>query len=192
MMEERKNRYLRLKNDILNSINLNEEWKTANKCNCYGYAMGFDKSESDIFYFAYQLGRIGFELSHLKDPSSNRFEKYFNKSFQELFELDLDTLGIEYKSVSEDFESLCDIDSDGYLSWVVALYEAKSTITSDFHLLRKTSDGIWYHKRGTTGAVTNIDDDKKIITNLDDIYLDWMYDEDPYVRVGVYNLRLKR
>ncbi len=193
MMEERKNRYLKLRSDILNSINLNEEWKTTNKCNCYGYAMGFDKSESDIFYFAYQLGRIGFELSHLKDPSSNRFEKYFNKSFQELFELDLDTLGIEYKSVSEDFESLCDIDSDGYLSWVVALYQRDGDKSDavDFHFLRKDQNGVWSHKQGYKGIVKNTDEDGRLLTHLDTTIRSGS-ETHPYKQVGIYNLRLKR
>ncbi len=174
--------------EIRSKIDLKFNWDNIKTTNCYAYALGLDIPYSEVLEgnYAYSIGEIGKFSFNMDSDYLYRLPYYYRML------IDMQTLGIKIDEVRESYPSLCDIDSDGYLSWVVALYEAKSTITSDFHLLRKTSDGIWYHKRGTTGAVTNIDDDKKIITNLDDIYLDWMYDEDPYVRVGVYNLRLKR
>lgn len=153
---------------IKNYINLdNDNWHHAFTTNCYSFALGLDIKEYKIAYCAYQPGII-YSLY-----SKNDIMDLVNLTYEQRMLLDFKALGIE-------------LDKQGDLNWKIALFENKR----DFHFLRQMNDGIWMHKKGYVDFPSEYDDNKKIITDIDDCY--FLGANGVYKKVGVYNLSLKR
>lgn len=76
--------------------------------------------------------------------------------------MDLDALGIKYENVSSNEKTDCKTHSDHMdIYWIISLFSDGN----HFHFIRKSYNGIWYHKFGYFAPVINHDFDKKIITN---------------------------
>ena len=172
--------------DIRNKISLRSNWNNITTTNSYAYALGLDVSENDITRHAYCLGEIGKNLYNLKSEDLDKL------SYKQRLFMDLEALNIKYQKVNEKEYSPCSIDEDGYLTWIIAFYVAYGDYSSDFYFLRKNNDGIWYRKPSYGRYITCLDDNNKIITDLNTMFKYEMYDEYEYQQEGIYRLRLKR
>ena len=175
--------------DIRNNINLKlNNWKNIKTTNCYAFAMGLDIPYDKICSraYSYSLGEMG---KYIYDLSSNEI---YVIPYKYRFMMDMDALDIKVSEANQFDKSLCDIDSDGYLSWLIALYQKEAQRSKDLHMLRKSPDGIWYHKRGYKGKINNKDDKGIIIKDLDQASIEYHIENKQYKMIGVYNLRLKK
>lgn len=151
-------------------------WKCNDSTNCYAFALGLDIPEERILRHAYQLGVIGATIRNI--PLKHL--KYM--TYEERLYLDMNALKIPCLKTSQDINPY--VDEYGkyyYLSWIISLYENDY----DFHFLRKSENGIWYHKRGYLKFPTNVDTKGHIITDLDNCSID------NYHYIGSYKLECK-
>lgn len=165
-------------NEIKNLISLREEyWEHQFGTNCLAFALGLDINENDIFKKAYKLGVMGSIIKGIPIKELNKL------SFEERLFLDLDAIGIKHTIVASSEKSGFWIDHNYiYTYWLISLFSNGD----DFHFMRKSYDGTWYHKFGYFAPVINYDFDKKIITepecaNLGD-----------YKNVKTYRLQYKK
>ena len=167
--------------DITKRISLKtEDWDHIYSTNCYAYALGLDINEDDICYDAYSIG--GLYKKFTKDNT------IMELSLEERFYGDMEILNIQCDVVGHNY---CIFPSKPYIegfniykdySWLVAIYGDEK----EFHVIRKGTDGKWYHKEGyynepkelTRRKTTLIDPKEGIPYNYD--------------YVGTYKLNLKR
>lgn len=175
--------------ELRNKIVLKNNWNNIKTTNCYAFALGLDINENDIINtkiaHAYNLGEFGKFKYNLNEADLDVL------TFEERLFIDLDSLNINYEKVNDKELSLCNIDNDGCLTWMISLYEAIALYGRDFHFLRKNSDGYWIHKRGLYGNISFFDDDMKRINDLNNLYLLPFNNDVNYEQVGVYKLKLK-
>lgn len=139
-------------------------WNNIQGTNCYAYALGLDINEKRIAKCAYQPGVMGSIMLH--KPIVN----IKNMTIEERMILDLKALKIYCKEIEVEESELkfCSkrTENDNSITtyyWPVAIFE---DINSDnFHFMRLTSDGTWYHKFGYFSSPHNYDEDKRIITD---------------------------
>lgn len=150
--------YLKLDtNEIKDLISLREEyWEYQFDTNCLAFALGLDIKENNICKNAYRLGIIG---SIIKGIPIKQLNKY---SFEERLFLDLDAIRIKH-TYSTPKENVGIEIHHNYMDiyWLISLFSNGN----NFHFLRKSYDGTWYHKFGYFAPVINYDFDKKIITD---------------------------
>ncbi len=141
--------------EIRNKIDLNNlNWQHETTTNCYAYALGLDVNEDDIRQDAYIPGTIGGSDYYLPGFIIFSYEDFLQNLF-----LDLAFLGIDVREINLD-EHLPEDE------WKIALCISpwRSSI-DDYHFLRQSKSGIWYHKMGWKGLPRNYDCSGKIITN---------------------------
>ena len=132
--------------EIKSKIVLKEHyWENIYSTNCYAFALGLDIPEKEM-PFAYQPGSIH---CYVNDANWDDF-KYGN--YEERLLLDLKALELDHEEADPNGETTINItyDENGdaivEYSWLIALL--KSQQRGDYHFLRKTPNGIWYHKQG--------------------------------------------
>jgi len=149
-------------NEIKGKITLYpENWDNTYTTNCYAYALGLDIPEFKICKGAYQPGSISMEFNPLV------FDQYFNyNTLIENLENDLKMLDISYREV-EPNEKIEDNE------WKISVFtdNCDDERIIDFHFLRQNSDGVWFHKNGFSGKISNKDRSGKIITDVTKCYL---------------------
>lgn len=147
--------------EIRNQISLTTDlWKNEKGTNCYAFALGLDIPEDKISKDAYQIGVLGYNLIGY----DYRDIVFF--SYEERLKLDLMALRIKLKETVPDFDPIIKYynekgESFTEYSWPIALFES----SEDAHFLRKSNDGLWYHKYGYESEIINRDINDKIITN---------------------------
>lgn len=149
--------------EVKQLISLREEyWEYDFDTNCYAFALGLDVPEGEITKKAYQLGVIGAVVMEIPIVELKKM------TFEERLFLDLDALGIIHEEVSFDecsgFKYVYDKRGrttfiDTY--WLISLFSSGD----DFHFLRKSYNGKWWHKQGYFGCPTDLDSNKSVITN---------------------------
>ncbi|MDE5539295.1 MAG: hypothetical protein K2J20_02270 [Bacilli bacterium] len=141
--------------ELRDSIDLRKkDWINRPYTNCYAYALGLDIPEKQICSYAYSPGVIGQSDVFLPKYRTYSYEQLINNML-----MDFDALGIACREADT---TDCVLDDE----WKIALFLTgthKEII--DFHFLREHQDGIWYHKAGKQGLVTNLDDYHQIIYN---------------------------
>ena len=140
------------------------DWHSIFGTNCYAYALGLDLKEQRICDKAYQIpGLMGSIILHRPIFELRKM------SIEDRMILDLEALEIKYKEVEPEekydytfhtYRNSTSVSSITY-SWPVAVFESED----DFHFLRKCHDGSWSHKVGFISYPTEMDFDKKIITD---------------------------
>lgn len=138
-----------------------ESWDNIHTTNCYAYALGLDIPEYEICKGAYQPGTISTDFNPLI------FNEYFDyNTLIENLEKDLKMLDISYREVAPD-EKLANNE------WKISVFteNCDNERIIDFHFLRQKSDGIWYHKNGFPGKISNKDRSGKIIIDPTKCYL---------------------
>ena len=157
--------------EIRNRIILyKKNWRNIKTTNCYAYALGLDVPEKKICNYAYQPGVMS---NHNIPFMAKDLVPY--DTFIDSVNSDLDYLGIEVKEINpnQTIESY---------EWKIALFVPLDILNhpymiDDFHFIKQYPDGIWYHKYGYQGNITNNDDQNNIIINpklcvLDDLVYD--------------------
>ena len=142
--------------ELRSSIDIGKmEWTSGHNTNCYAYALGLDIPQYKIKYGAYEPGVIA--NSKIDFFSKEVFS--YNDLINNLY-LDFNALGIVFREISP-------LDKISSNEWKIALFITwyNQNLLEDFHFLRQHNDGIWYHKNGFYGDVSNYDDHGKIITN---------------------------
>lgn len=138
----------------------NVKIKNYKDINCYAYALGLDIKENEIFDGAYEPGAI----SGANNLLFSRFT--YNELLYWLYE-DLKLLNIEY----------CDSYPDELIQnneWKIAIFTEKlyclkeNEYLRDYHFLRESKSGIWYHKLGWDSQPTNKDSNYKVIKNVEE------------------------
>lgn len=133
-------------NKISSLINpFSKKWINDDETNCYAYAIGLDSTREDVYPYT-GLNPGTFSDNCLSNP-------FTLEDLLSNLENDLHYLGIDYKDVSSDYNL-----KPG--EWKIAVM-----ITSDFsydsemdyHFLRQTKNGIWYHKMGLFHSPTMLD-----------------------------------
>ena len=172
--------------EIKNKIILKEKyWVNIYSTNCYAFALGLDIPEKDM-PFAYQPGSIYCHVNGVAydDVRYNRYEKNLL--------LDLEALELEHEEADPNENTTINIsyDENGNAiveySWLIALL--KSEQRNDYHFLRKTPNGIWYHKQGWTGCPDCHNDSGTKI--LRDPTIKHLFYHDEYV--NTYRLKLTK
>ena len=140
--------------EIRDSIILKErEWNNISFTNCYAYALGLDITSTLIskFDYPYIVGSFGQNLVYYKD--------FYNMSLEERLFLDLKALDIDVEKVE-------DTVSDDK-SWFIAMYEDKCDKNNQkqFHFIRMSKNGIWFHKKGLYGCISCFDTAGNMITD---------------------------
>lgn len=158
--------------ELRNRINVEKkEWINYCSTNCYAYALGLDVPEHQICNYAYEPGIINNTNNILK---SCNCKLIYNDLLNYLYN-DFSVLGINFREIypNEKIKSY---------EWKIALYTEFAASTEDieflfdFHFLRQNKNGVWYHKMGWNSSPNNFDSNKKVITNLDDCYIqDYKY-----------------
>lgn len=151
--------------EIRDKIDINcESWKYIKETNCYAYALGLDIPCDLINDHAYEPGTISNTNKFYEDEL---WHLNYNRFMYCLYS-DLYNLGIEFKEVAPTTKIECN-------EWKIALYTEFLSYPGetilDFHFLRESKEGLWYHKIGWEDGPTNIDINNKIITNLDNCFL---------------------
>ena len=141
--------------EIRNNLNLNDNyWKTMINCNCYAFALGIDMDER-------LLNDNAFIPGFLAEKELNYYSSEYYREYNELLEhidYDLDALGLEHKQVDPNYELSPE-------EWKIAIFTQRQwNKVYDFHFLRQTKNGIWLHKKGWNGDITNKDYKDRIIT----------------------------
>lgn len=142
---------------IKDLISLREDyWENDFDTNCYAFALGLDIPENEIMKDAYQLGVIGATVKQIP------MEVLKELTYEERLILDLEVLDINRQDSTINDSSGFWIGNN-YIDtwWIISLLSNGK----NFHFIRKNYDGIWYQKWGYFAPVTNLDFDKKIITN---------------------------
>lgn len=154
---------------LKNIISLKEEyWEYCFDTNCYAFALGLDIPESNILENAYQLGVIGSLIYNIS------ITELKNMTYEQRLLLDLKALKIICKETSPEDKTDCKFNfKNNKLTsieqqWIIALFDNGE----DFHFMRKSYDGIWYHKRGFFAPPINYDNNKQIITNPEECIID--------------------
>ncbi len=149
-----------IQNDFINEIRKNIDvkkkiWNNIDGTNCYAYALGIDVSEYKLKEDIFSPGVISNSKVNLTRHEYFSYDLLMDNLFS-----DFKALGIEYRLV----EPLDEILED---EWKIALFvsEIGNNLLDDFHFMRQFSDGIWHHKNGYYGLVSEYDNKGKIITN---------------------------
>lgn len=154
--------------EIKQLISLKEDyWENNFDTNCYAFALGLDIPENEIIYNAYQPGIIGSTIYGL--PA----KILINMSFEERVFLDMRALKIQFnETLPSDETKYKFIKNSIEKTWIVALFSNNK----DFHFVRKSYDGKWYHKIGYFGKPTIYDSNHKIISGIESCtILDYQY-----------------
>lgn len=161
--------------EIRDKINLSfHPWINGDKSNCYAYALGLDVNETEIISYAFNPGVISGATDVIWSDDIFGYEDLLLG-----IGADLDALGIEFKKVSPLY---CTKEGE----WKIALFvDGYRGVLEDFHFLRQNEDGVWYHKDGYLGEVTNRDDNGNIILNPEKYFFTY---RDYY---ACYSLRLR-
>ncbi len=145
-------------NELNEHISLTTDlWNNEVSTNCYAFALGLDIPEKEITKDAYQVGILGCKVFNLDNRVINLL------SYNDRLKLDLKALKISLKEIDpKDAVLIKEEDESGSLiSWPIALFEDGI----DFHFMRKSNDGIWYHKQGYESSITGKDSLGEEITN---------------------------
>ncbi len=137
--------------NIKKLISLKEKnWENIDTTNCYAFALGLDIPERNLATNIYQLGVF---YSIMNDVP---FYELNMMPYEKRLLLDLKALGIKYSLSSPNENSTCSynfgengIESINYY-WLISMFENSKTL--DFHFLRKSMDGKWWHKEGYEGT----------------------------------------
>ncbi len=149
-------------------------WINNETTNCYAFALGLDIPEDILGINSYSLGRFAME----KDPNLN----IRSLTRLECLKRDLDAIGFIYEEIDPK-DKVENKYGDKYIKYMISLYQNDK----DFHFLRKHErDGIWWHKRGWYYHPSQVDDNGKIITDLDDIKIS------DYHYVNTFKIKVKR
>ena len=153
----------KLKMDLLeirNLINLDKtNWINMTSTNCYAYALGLDVPEYKIANFAYIPGVMSQSDIFLPNFGLFTYDSLINNIYS-----DMEALKIEIKEINP-------LDDVSYDEWKVALFITKYyNLLDDYHFLRQSKNGIWYHKSGYNGGIFMCDNHGKIITNPKESY----------------------
>lgn len=148
--------------EIRNAIDLNKtNWVHNGDTNCYAYALGLDIAECDIIEYAYVPGVMSGSSVRLYEDPPFQCTDFINNLYN-----DLNFLGIDFREVKPNEIILPN-------EWKIAIYTTPCRNgCMDFHFLRLCGDGMWHHKNGYNFRPTVYDDDDKIITNIEDCYLE--------------------
>lgn len=132
--------------EVKSKIILKEHyWENIYSTNCYAFALGLDIPEREM-PFSYNLGFIYCYINDIEDDEIRR------KSYENKLLMDLDALELEHEEADPEGPTTIDINYDENgnaivkYSWLIALFKSKQR--GDFHFLRKTPNGIWWHKQG--------------------------------------------
>lgn len=171
--------------DLRNRIVLKEDnYDNIHFINSYAYALGLDVDCKELNPGTYEPGLLG-AIVNRKNVDYVR-----SLSMEERLLFDLESLGIGCMSVPENAKSLCEVDKDGYLSWVIAMYE-RMDYRYGSHFLRKTQNGNWVYK--DMHGIRKMDDHEEPIMSIADFGLQaYNGDYEEYDLVGTYKLRLKK
>lgn len=157
-----------------------KEWINTRDTNCYLYALGLDvkPSQFDNMFRFYPGTFIGETLG-----ATFTTEKLLSN-----LEGDLKTLGIDYIEVNPKY-IINRINGEWKIA-VMVTRENKPEHT-DFHFLRQTEKGIWYHKDGFKGKPTDIDSYHRRIVDPSKAIIDdsGFYTKHIYEYVKTYCLR---
>ena len=107
--------------------------------NAYAYALGLDVDCKELNPATYEPGLIAAAINR------KSIDYVRNLSMEDRLFYDLESLGIDYISVPEKEKSICTLDEDGYLSWIIAMYERRDYRYGS-HFLRKTPYDNWIYK----------------------------------------------
>ena len=132
------------KDEIRSQIVLKEHhWQNIRVTNCYAFALGLDVPGKRNDYH-YQLGDF---YCHITGNSCKDVHSYNKKLL-----MDLDALELEPEEVDPNEPTTINItyDENGNTiinySWLIAYFYSEQR--GDYHFLRKTPSGIWWHKQG--------------------------------------------
>lgn len=149
--------------ELRNSIDIQKNtWDSKYSTNCYAYALGLDIPQYQVKCCAYAPGVIA--NSKINLPSKRVFS--YNDLITNLY-LDFDALGIKFREINP-------LDKISYNEWKIALFITwydEPELVVDYHFLRQHNDGIWYHKNGFEGEVSEYDNHRKIIINPEECFL---------------------
>lgn len=152
--------------ELRNSIDVNSKrWKHFLTTNCYAFALGLDIKEKDIKNYAFQPGVIGSSFN-----SIDRLKFFSYSSLIDNIHIDMEKLGIDIREV-DPLEEVSDGEWKIALFTVFHAYRFYSEWLSDFHFLRQSKEGIWYHKPGYYNIPTKYDYKHQIIQNPENCYL---------------------
>ena len=153
--------------------------------NDYSYALGLTVPKSEILPASYIPGIIGAAIKGIS------IDKLLSMKDEERLFLDLEALDIEYSKCSV----FCDSPSEvinGYLKWVIAMYE-KIYRYHDLHFLRREKDGRWSHKIGIFREPFRTNCEGEPITDISDN--NFQLEEELFIDydfLGSYELKLRR
>ena len=176
-MQEKMNRHLKISlQELKDSIDVSKlkksEWNSKKTTNCYAYALGIDIPEEEVLSCGYEPGAIsGVPYSLVNQTQFNY--RYFIESIK----ADCEALGLSYALSTPKEE----IIGNG---WKIALFTTRPIYThndvvfSDFHFMRQSDNGIWYHKKGYSGSVCRRDDQFRVIRDPSHCFLNkYLYRE---------------
>ena len=171
--------------DLRNRIVLKDDnYDHIHFINSYAYALGLDVDVKEVNPAAYEPGLLGAAINR------KNIDYVRSLSMEDRLFFDLESLGIEYMTVPENDKSLCNIDKDGFLSWMIALYDRRDYRYGS-HFLRKTPNGNWIYK--DFYGIRKYDDNHEPILSIADFGLQaWNNDYEEYELIDTYKLRLKK
>ncbi len=171
--------------DLRNRIVLKDDnYDHIHFINSYAYALGLDVDVKEVNPAAYEPGLLGAAINR------KNIDYVRSLSMEDRLFFDLESLGIEYMTVPENDKSLCNIDKDGFLSWMIALYDRRDYRYGS-HFLRKTPNGNWIYK--DFYGIRKYDDNHEPILSIADFGLQaWNTDYEEYELIDTYKLRLKK
>ena len=134
-----------------------KHWRHILTTNCYAFALGLDVPERKIKTFAYAPGTIGLSSTNLV------MQRYFTlENLISNIQDDLIHMGISFSECNP----LEKVDDD---EWKIALFTAFYAFVCydcylyDYHFMRQSKDGLWYHKDGYVHRPTCFDSNKEVI-----------------------------